>query len=66
MSPTFDFECLGCGIVEVYVRPFDDSNVPVCLECGQPTKRLFPVPTVVYKGDGWAKKDREGKSNGKV
>ena len=64
MSPTFDFECLGCGIVEVYVRPFDDSNVPTCLECGQPTKRLFPVPTVVYKGDGWAKKDREVKSNG--
>ena len=64
MSPTYDFECPACGIVEVYVRPSDDQGLVRCMKCGQPTKRLFPVPTVVYKGDGWAKKDREAKANG--
>ena len=61
MSPTFDFQCREHGVTEVYVRPSDPDELIRCKVCNEPTQRMFPTPLVIYRGDGWAKKDRSSK-----
>lgn len=57
--PTYDYVCQSCGHrVEVRHNLFDHGPVE-CPNChAQALRKAFATPTIVFKGTGWAKKDR--------
>ena len=57
--PIYEFKCPTCGKVEERLQSGFEPVVPRC-ECG-PWMILQLTPSaVVYKGKGWAKRDRQG------
>ena len=68
--PTYDLRCVKCrAIEEVRVplppvemtSPEDDPWHDVdwdCKQCGGTLVRQLSVPGVIFKGEGWAKKER--------
>jgi putative FmdB family regulatory protein len=58
--PLFEFGCAKCETLETIVRSFNSDEVPSCQKCGQKMAIQWSAPSVVYKGIGWAKKDRKG------
>ena len=61
MSPTYDWRCEKCGKEEWQVSTKFDPEAPTCEKCGIMMKRQLSVPNLVFKGNGWAKKDRRAK-----
>ena len=59
--PVFEFTCPGCETVETVVRSFNSDEVPSCQKCDGRMVILWSAPSVVFKGTGWAKKDRTPK-----
>lgn len=58
--PTYDYVCGNCGhLIEVIhgVHAAGPAECPNCHVSGQMRKAIVS-PTVLYKGSGWAKKDR--------
>ncbi len=56
--PTYDYVCTSCGH-EMEVRHSVHGHGPdACPLCGAPLKKAFGVPTVHFKGTGWARKER--------
>ena len=62
MSPIYDYRCASCGRTREMSQSITDDRLIKC-ECGYWMEREIPRPSVVFKGEGWAKKDRE-KSGG--
>lgn len=58
--PTYDFRC-DCGEVLTLEATIDEiSNVrPNCLICHSPMRRVFTPVGVVFKGNGWAFKEKK-------
>ncbi len=55
--PIYEFKCPTCGKIEERLQSGFEPVVPRC-ECG-PWMILQLTPSaVVYKGKGWAKRDR--------
>lgn len=61
MSPTYEYRCEKCNSVEDYVFPINQSAKVICQKCGETMWRAYAVPSVVFRGDGWAKNDRAGR-----
>ncbi len=61
VMPIFEFECVKCDTMETIVRSFQSDTVPVCWKCGAKMVIRWSAPAVLFKGGGWAKKDRAGK-----
>jgi putative FmdB family regulatory protein len=59
--PVFEFECPRCETLETVVRSFNSDEVPSCQKCGIGMVIRWSAPSVVFKGSGWAKKDRSPK-----
>jgi hypothetical protein len=59
--PVFEFECGRCETTETIVRSFNSDTVPVCPRCDAPMVIRWSAPALVFKGSGWAKKDRTTK-----
>jgi len=60
--PIYEFKCPTCGKVEERLQSGYEPVVPRCA-CG-PWMILQVTPSaIVFKGKGWAKRDREGRSN---
>jgi len=58
LVPLYSFRCPSCGRVEERLQSGFEPVVPRC-ECG-PWMILQLTPSaVVYKGNGWAKRDRD-------
>lgn len=56
--PTFDFECVSCGHVWEFSRPFGSDATPVCPECsGAEVVKLIAPPAIQFKGQGFYKTD---------
>jgi putative FmdB family regulatory protein len=58
--PVFEFGCKKCEAVETIVRSLNSDEVPSCQRCGEAMVIQWSAPAVVFKGTGWAKKDRKG------
>jgi putative FmdB family regulatory protein len=61
--PTYDYVCHHCGHrFEVIhgVHADGPSHCPVCHKSG--VRKAISAPSVVFKGSGWAKKDRSSTS----
>ena len=58
--PHYDYICENGHIVEV-MHGVNDSGPAKCARCGAEMRKLLSTPAVVFKGSGWAKKDRSSK-----
>jgi putative FmdB family regulatory protein len=63
--PTYDYRCNECGIFVAVTHSIFGSVVLSCLQCKAEMALQIASAPVVYKGKGWAKKDRKngGKKN---
>lgn len=58
--PIYTFACRICKAVMELMIPMKDAITETqCDACGQIAVRLLNVPAVIYKGKGWAKRDRK-------
>jgi putative FmdB family regulatory protein len=58
--PLYDYICENGHIVEV-MHGVHDSGPAKCERCGAEMRKLLSTPAIVFKGSGWAKKDRSSK-----
>jgi putative FmdB family regulatory protein len=61
--PRYDYTCANGHIVEV-MHGVNDPGPARCDECGLPMRKLISRTAIVFKGSGWAKKDRSSGSTG--
>ena len=56
--PTFDFQCLHCGHVFEFTRPFGSNQTPSGEECQSiNVMKLIAPPAIHFKGEGFYKTD---------
>jgi putative FmdB family regulatory protein len=58
--PLYDYICTNGHITEV-MHGVNDSGPAKCERCGAEMRKLLSTPAIVFKGSGWAKKDRSSK-----
>jgi putative FmdB family regulatory protein len=53
--PSYEYQCTACAQRVEITRSIDDSfsRVPYCESCMIPMARVWNVPGVQFKGDGW-------------
>jgi putative FmdB family regulatory protein len=57
--PTYDYHCTACGHVFEAIHRIADPSPESCPACGERAiRKALVAPTVVFRGSGWAKKDR--------
>ncbi len=61
--PSYDFRCPECGeTLTVTASIKEISNFrPTCLVCKGDMRRVFNPANIVFKGEGWACKDKKPK-----
>lgn len=57
--PAYDYMCEAGHHYEKR-EPFGSPVEQPCEECGEPARRQFSAPTVVFKGKGWYATDSRG------
>jgi putative FmdB family regulatory protein len=62
--PIYDYLCSACDHRADILHGINDPGPQFCPSCGaeDSMRKQFAVPTVHFKGSGWAKKDRGGSS----
>jgi putative FmdB family regulatory protein len=58
--PIYDYVCSNCGQTTEVIHGIDAPAPRFCPACGAEgtLRKAFAAPAVVFKGSGWAKKDR--------
>jgi putative FmdB family regulatory protein len=57
--PIYDYVCEACGHRLEVMHGVDAPGPATCPACGaSPMRKAIAAPAVVFKGSGWAKKDR--------
>ena len=57
--PTYDYVCGACGHRVEVMHGVHDHGPAECPNChARAMRKAIVSPTVLYKGSGWAKKDR--------
>ena len=58
--PIYDYVCSSCGHRTEVVHGINDAGPRFCPSCGAEgtLKKGFTTPAILFKGSGWAKKDR--------
>lgn len=63
--PLYDYTCAACGRRFEVIHGVHDPAPEACPLCGSgPIRKAFAPPTIVFKGSGWAKKERRATSGG--
>ncbi len=64
--PIYEYACSACGKRTEILHGINDPAPSFCPECGAEgtLRKGFAPPAVVFKGSGWAKKDRRATSSG--
>lgn len=63
--PLYDYICTNGHITEV-MHGVNDPGPAKCERCGAEMRKLLSTPAIVFKGSGWAKKDRSTKPASKA
>lgn len=63
--PLYDYLCTNGHITEV-MHGVNDQGPVKCGRCGAGMRKLLSTPAIVFKGSGWAKKDRSSKPGPKT
>ena|SRR5689334_15949922 len=58
--PIYDYHCSNCGQTTEVIHGIDAPAPRFCPVCGAEgtLRKAFAAPAVLFKGSGWAKKDR--------
>jgi putative FmdB family regulatory protein len=56
--PFYDYVCTVCGHEIEVVHSVHGHGPAACPKCGSPMKKAISSPTVLYKGTGWARKEK--------
>jgi putative FmdB family regulatory protein len=58
--PIYEYGCSACGHTTDILHGYDDAGPQFCPSCGADgtMRKGFAPPAIVFKGSGWAKKDR--------
>jgi putative FmdB family regulatory protein len=57
--PTYDYVCRACGHRIEVMHGVHEQGPIVCPNChARALRKAIVSPTILYKGSGWAKKDR--------
>ena len=62
--PIYDYLCSNCGQTTEVIHGIDALGPRFCPACGAEgtLRKAMTAPTVLFKGSGWAKKDRSSSS----
>lgn len=61
--PTYDYVCHHCGHRFEVIHGVHADGPATCPVCHKgPVRKAFSAPSIVFKGSGWAKKDRSATS----
>jgi putative FmdB family regulatory protein len=62
--PVYEYVCSVCGHRTDILHGINESGPNFCPECGADgsMRKAFAPPAIVFKGSGWAKKDRSTSS----
>lgn len=64
--PLYDYDCAACGRRFEVIHGVDAPPPESCPLCGSgPIRKAFAPPTIVFKGSGWAKKERRASASKK-
>jgi len=58
--PIYDYVCANGHTTEV-IHGVNDPGPASCPVCGAPLRKALSAPAIVFKGSGWAKKERTAK-----
>jgi putative FmdB family regulatory protein len=58
--PIYEYTCSACGRRTDILHGINEAAPAFCPECGAEgtLRKAFAPPAIVFKGSGWAKKDR--------
>ena len=58
--PVYEYLCRACGHRTEIIHGINDPGPQFCPACGAEGKlrKAISAPSIVFKGSGWAKKDR--------
>jgi putative FmdB family regulatory protein len=56
--PFYDYKCTACGNRIEVIHGVNDLGPGACDVCGGPMRKMLSSPSIVFKGSGWAKKER--------
>lgn len=60
--PFYDYKCTSCGNRIEVIHGVNDPGPGACDRCGGPMRKMLSSPSIVFKGSGWAKKERSTSS----
>jgi len=62
--PIYDYRCSSCGQTTEVIHGINAPAPRFCPACGAEgtLRKAFAAPAVLFKGSGWAKKDRSSSS----
>ena len=56
--PRYDYVCQSCGAEVEVLHGLNATGPAACDICGGPMRKRVSAPTIVFRGSGWAKKER--------
>ena len=60
--PIYEYSCQNCGHRIEVMHGVHAARPEACSKCGGPLRKLLSPPAIVFKGSGWAKKERSSSS----
>ena len=65
--PVYEYYCSACGHRIDILHGLNESGPNFCPACGaeRTMRKAFAPPAIVFKGSGWAKKERHAASGSK-
>jgi putative FmdB family regulatory protein len=58
--PVYEYACRSCGRRVEVIHGINDPAPTTCEACGGVLAKVLSAPAIVFKGSGWAKKERAG------
>jgi putative FmdB family regulatory protein len=64
--PIYEYHCTACGHRVEILHGINETAPQFCPACGKEgtLRKTFSAPSIVFKGSGWAKKDRRPSTGG--
>jgi putative FmdB family regulatory protein len=56
--PVYEYVCQSCGAEVEVLHGLNESGPAACDVCGGPMRKRLAPPAIVFRGSGWAKKER--------